>query len=61
MKNPEFQMLKLRNLVADKEWLTASANHELARYGEWQCNWHEGILQVDQEIEKLIVEIDNEK
>lgn len=52
----ELLMLKLRNAIADKEFVTAQANKELDR-GGWTCDWaHEQVVQqsvIDGLIEKI--------
>lgn len=35
--------IELRLDVARVEWFTACANHDLAKYGEWQCDWQEAV------------------
>lgn len=50
-------MLELRNAIADKEFYTANANADLAKYGEWQCNWAECSNEVSRRIISLIAEI----
>lgn len=45
--------LQIRNLIADKEWLTAAANHDVAKFGQWQCDWQEGIRDVNRELHEL--------
>ena len=55
-----FLLLKLRNAIADKEWVIASANHETAHFDHWSCGWNEGVLMADKEVEKIIAEIEKE-
>ena len=54
----ELLLEKLRSAIATKEWVTACANHDVAKFGEWQCDyWKEmGSAQddVDQCIKNLI-------
>jgi hypothetical protein len=45
--------LRIRNAIADKEWLTAAANHDVAKFGQWQCDWQEGIRDVNRELHEL--------
>ena len=45
--------LRIRNAIADKEWLTAAANHDVAKFGEWQCDWQEGIRDANRELHEL--------
>jgi len=47
--------LKIRSLIADKEMITAQANYETQRFGEWRMDypgWHD---QIDKEIEALFL------
>jgi hypothetical protein len=45
--------LRIRSLIADKEMVTAQANLDLARSGEWRCDYSAWHGQIDAEIEKL--------
>jgi hypothetical protein len=47
----EVILLKLKDAIADKEWFTAAANHDTAKFGEWQCNWAEGIIEASSKID----------
>lgn len=49
--------LILRNLIADKEFLTASANNDLATYGAWQCNYQEGFANLNHQTNEVIQEL----
>ncbi len=46
--------LKLRDAIADKEWITAAAQHDTAKYGEWQSNWADSIKKTDKIISILL-------
>ena len=53
-KMKELTFLRIRSLIADKEMVTAQANHDLAIGGEWRMDyaaWH-GTL--DAEIQRLL-------
>lgn len=50
-------LLELRNAIADKEFYTAQANADLAKYGEWRCNWSECSIEVSRRIVDLTAEI----
>ena len=45
--------LRIRSLIADKEMVTAIANLELARAGEWRQDYQAWHGQIDKEIEEL--------
>ena len=48
--------LLLRNAIVNKEWIIAQANADIAKFGEWTCNYREPIESIDREIESLIKE-----
>lgn len=48
--------LILRNLIADKEFLTATANNDIATYGSWQMDYHEGFAIINHQINEIIKE-----
>lgn len=53
-KMKELTFLRIRSLIADKEMVTAQANHDLAIGGEWQMDyagWHKTL---DEEIQRLL-------
>ena len=50
--------LRLRNAIADKETCIACANHDTAKFGEWQCDWSEGMRIAQDEVDKLLAQID---
>jgi hypothetical protein len=50
-------LLKLRSLIADKEFITASANNELAWYEHWQCDWSIPMRGIQGQIDYIILEI----
>jgi len=49
----EYALLKMRNLIAIKEFNTSSGNLELAKYGEWRCDRYGINSQIQEEIEEL--------
>lgn len=57
----ELLLLALRNAIADKEFYTAQANADLAKYGEWQCNWAECVHEVSVRIVEIMAEIRDAK
>lgn len=48
----ELFLLRLRDAIAEKEWLIAQANHELAQ-GGWRCDWTIGMTQAQAQIDSL--------
>jgi len=50
----EYLYLLLRNAIASKESITASANHDVAKFGEWQFNYAENYREVNEEIERIV-------
>ena len=50
--------LRLRNAIVDKETCIACANHDTAKFGEWQCDWSEGMRIAQSEVDRLLSEID---
>lgn len=53
-RKEDLAILKLRHLIARKEALIACANNDLAKCGEWQCDWKIGFDEVDEKIEQLL-------
>jgi len=49
----EFYALKIRNAIADKEFAIASANHDLAKFGEWRGDYSIPIAEANREISNL--------
>jgi hypothetical protein len=45
--------LRIRSLIADKEMVTATANLDIARAGEWGQDYQAWHGQIDKEIEEL--------
>lgn len=54
----ELLLLKLRNAIAAKEWLTARANYETAWFEEWKSDWAVPIAEVDIEIGGIISKLE---
>ncbi len=52
--------LQIRKLIADKEFVTATANMDLARGGEWRCDYGSWHGAIDAEINDLFCQA-NEK
>lgn len=53
--------LKLRNCVAEKEFITAQANRELTALGSWSADWTIPFLIQNDLIEQLIAEVERIK
>lgn len=51
-------LMKLRDAIADKEWTTACANMEMSRSGGWSCDWHQGMREAQERIDKILVELE---
>lgn len=49
----ELFMLRLRDAIADKEWITAQANHELNQ-GGWRCDWSIAMSQAQAQVDHMI-------
>ena len=50
----ELLVLKIRSLIADKEMVTAQANLDLARGGEWRTDYAAWHVQFEVEIQSLL-------
>jgi len=48
----EIFLLRLRDAIAEKEWIMAQANHELSQ-GGWRCDWTIGMAQTQAQIDHL--------
>jgi hypothetical protein len=46
-------LLKLRSVIADKEWNIACANMETQR-GGWTCDWYIGMREAERVIEAIL-------
>ena len=50
----ELILLKIRNLVADKEMCIANANMENAHRDGWSGNWNQPVEELNKEIDRLM-------
>ena len=57
LKSTDLLALQIRSLIADKEMVTATANLDLARGGEWRCDYQAWHGQIDNEINALLSEV----
>jgi hypothetical protein len=48
----EIFLLRLRDAVAEKEWITAQANRDLSN-GGWTCDWTIAMGQAQAQIDHL--------
>lgn len=48
--------LRIRSLIADKEMIVASANRDIAQYGEWRTDYNAWHAQTDIELQSLFAE-----
>ena len=53
LKSTDLLAQMIRREIATLEWVTACANHDLQKYGEWQCNWAEYQGEIQQTLERL--------
>lgn len=56
--NKEKLLLQLKSYLLDKEFIIACANADIAKFGEWQCDWLEGMRNVDQMVNSVLYEIE---
>ena len=56
LKSTDLLALRIRSLIADKEMITAIANLDIARAGEWRQDYQAWHGQIDKEIEELFSE-----
>ena len=56
MNDDDIIYLKIRSLIADKEMVTATANMNMARGGEWLCDYRDWHAEIDQQIQILLDE-----
>ena len=52
--------LRIRSLIADKEMVTATANLDLVRGGEWRCDYQAWHGKIDTEINALLSEANSQ-
>jgi hypothetical protein len=55
----DLNMLKLKNLLLDKEFCISNANRDLD-LGGWTMGWDHQMLEINSEINELIKEIEKE-
>lgn len=55
----EILLLVIRNLIADKEFNTATANREMQTLGAWQTNHEETHAYIENEIQLRISQYQN--
>ena len=46
--------LRIRSLISDKDMVTAQANMDLSRSGEWKYDYAAWHRQLDEEIQELL-------
>ena len=54
LKSTDLLAQMIRREIATLEWVTACANHDTQKYGEWQCNWAEYQGEIQQTLDRLI-------
>ena len=54
----ELNILKLRNLIASKEFVISASNLDLSKYGAWQLDHAQEVLRIDNEISEVIKDLD---
>ena len=54
----DIALLKIRNLVADKEWATACANRQTEECGSWSCDHFEKVKEDEEELASLFEHVD---
>jgi hypothetical protein len=50
-------LLRIRNAIASKEWITACSNMELTTIGHWTADWSSCIREIQAEISELMEEL----
>jgi hypothetical protein len=56
----ELTLLKLRSIIANKEWAIACANMETTRNGSWTCDWYKDLREAGHQVQKLIADIESD-
>lgn len=57
-KEVEVLILKLRNAIADKEFVNACAINDVAKFGEWQFNYNESFNHYNYIINEVLKDIE---
>lgn len=57
----DLNLLKLRNLIASKEFEISIANRETVQFGQWTSNHPDTVAYIDIDMQKLIKEIEEER
>jgi len=57
--NQKALLLRLRSLVADKEWTIACANMDLARAGEWSCDHKHQMKLTQADIDETLCQLED--
>lgn len=54
----DMQMLRAVHLIAEKNWITACANLDTTRYGQWQCDWQKAMIEVDNDLTAVLSQLE---
>jgi len=54
----DLNILKLKNLLLDKEFCIANANRDICQGDGWTMGWDHQMLEINSEINELIKEIE---
>lgn len=57
----ELLLLKLRNAIVDKEFCVVRANRDITQYGAWSCDYDDWMKHNNEEINKILKEIEQIK
>lgn len=50
----EILELRILSAIEEKEFVNSCANHDIGRYGEWQCDYRKVMREINAEIESMI-------
>lgn len=48
----EILMLKIRNLIADKEHINQRMSRDIAQFGQWSCDYEAWYIEIQKEIDE---------
>lgn len=51
----EVAILKIRDLLAEKEAIVANMNRDIAEYGRWSTDWNKATEPIDSDIKNYFL------
>ena len=58
-RSREVLLLSARALIAEQEHITSKANHDLAKVGEWMCNYDEPFREIADDLQRVMEKLES--